>query len=209
MEETIHLAKDPITLYNGKLMKGMSYLSLGRLKEAEDALNETLDLTRHIRSWVRKPQLEMFSTAVQAGRGNLSGGIKNLHRLKAYFFENSQKWSAASAEYILGNIYFQLIQNEAPKDFRVIVKNIGFLIKTLPFAAKKSERHYLAAIKAAKEINAKGILGQSCLDLGLLYKIKKRNDEARQYISNAVKIFEECGAYAFLEQARQALKSLS
>jgi hypothetical protein len=47
------------------------------------------------------------------------------------------------------------------------------------------------------------------LDLGLLYKIKKRNDEARKYISKAVKIFEECGAYAFLEQAREALESIS
>jgi len=101
-----------------------------------------------------------------------------------------------------------LIHNEAPTDFKMIIKNIGFLIKTLPFAAKKSEQHYLAAVKAAKEINAKGILGQSCLGLGLLYKIKKRNDEARQYISSAVKIFEECGAYAFLEQTREELESL-
>jgi tetratricopeptide (TPR) repeat protein len=209
MEKTNRRTKDPIVLYNGKLMLGMCYLPLGKLKEAEDALNETLDQTRHIQSWVRKHQSEMFLTAVLAARGNLSGGIKNLHRLQAYFSENSQKWSAVTVEYILGNIYFQLIQNEAPKDFKIIIKNIGFLIKTLPFAAKKSERHYLAAIQAAKEINAKGILAQSCLDLGLLYKIKKRNDEARQYISNAVKIFEECGAYAFLEQAKQALESLS
>ena len=209
MEETIRRAKDPITFYNGKFLRGMCYLSLGRLKEAEDALNEALDLTRHIQSWVRKPQMEMFLTAVHAGRGNLSGGIKNLHRLQTYFSENGQKWSAATAEYILGNIYFQLIHNEAPTDLKMIIKNIGFLIKTLPFAAKKSEQHYLAAIQSAKEINAKGILGQSCLGLGLLYKIKKRNDEARQYISNAVKIFEECGAYAFLKQARQALESIS
>ena len=55
MEKTIRRAKDPITLYNGKLMLGMCYLSLGRLKEAEDALNEFLDLTRHIQSWVRIP----------------------------------------------------------------------------------------------------------------------------------------------------------
>ena len=151
----------------------------------------------------------MFLTAVHAGRGNLSGGIKNLRRLQTYFSENGQKWSAVTAEYILGNIYFQLIHNEAPTDLKMIIKNIGFLIKTLPFAAKKSEQHYLAAIQSAKEINAKGILGQSCLDLGLLYKIKKRNDEARKFISDAVKIFEECGAYAFLKQARQALESIS
>jgi len=66
MEETIRRAKDPITFYNGKFLRGMCYLSLGRLKEAEDAINEALDLTRHIQSWVRKPQMDMFLSAVHA-----------------------------------------------------------------------------------------------------------------------------------------------
>jgi hypothetical protein len=91
----------------------------------------------------------------------------------------------------------------------MIIKNIGFLIQTLPFAAKKAERHFQTAIQTAKEIGAKGLLGQSYLGLGLLCKNKKKNDEARHYISNAIKIFEECEAYAYLKQARQALESLS
>ena len=207
-EEAIRLSKDPMILYNGNMMLGLSYLSLGMAQEAEDKLNDLLFLTRHLATWVRKPQSKMLLNAVRAAKGNLSRSIKNLHRMQAHFSENGQRFSLASTEFILGNIYFQMIQNKAPKDFEVIVKNIGFLIKTIPFAAKKAEHHYRAAIQTAKEIGAKGVLGQSYLDLGRLYKIKGRTDDARHHISDAIKIFEECGSHAFLEQARGVLESL-
>jgi tetratricopeptide (TPR) repeat protein len=209
IEKAILLTKDTIVLFHSKLILGISCLLFGRFQEAEENLNAILLMTRHIESWVRKPLSEFFLGAALAARGDLSRSIKNLHRLQAHFSENGKKVSFVFGEYILGKIYFQMIQNKAHKDFRVITKNIGFLIKTIPFAAKKAEHHYQSAIQTAEEIGAKGVLAQACLDLGLLYKVKKRNDEARQYISNAVKIFEECGAYAYLEQARQAHESLS
>ena len=207
-EEAIGLSKDPMILYNGNMMLGLSYLSLGMVQEAEDKLNDLLFLTRHLASWVRKPQSKVLLNAVRAAKGNLSRSIKNLHRMQTHFTKNGQRFSLASTEFILGNIYFQMIQNKAPKDFEVIVKNIGFLIKTIPFAAKKAEQHFKTAIQTAKEIGAKGVLGQSCLDMGRLYKIKGKNDDASQHILDAIKIFEECGAYAFLNHARKELESL-
>ncbi len=56
-----------------------------------------------------------------------------------------------------------------------------------------------------QEIGAKGFLAQATLELGLLHKIKKRTDEARKCISDAVRLFEECEADVFLKQAREAL----
>jgi tetratricopeptide (TPR) repeat protein len=209
IEKSIDLTKDPVILYAAKYGLGLNFFLLGRFQEAEDNLNDVLFLTQHMESHIRKTGAEVLSNAVLIARGNLSRGIKNLHRLQADFSENGQKYFFAVGESILGNIYIQMIKSKTPKDFKVIAKNIGFLMKTVPLAAKKAERHYRAAIETANEIGAKGVLGQSYLGLGHLCKIKKRNDEATQYISNAIDIFEECGAYAFLEQARQALESLS
>jgi tetratricopeptide (TPR) repeat protein len=81
-------------------------------------------------------------------------------------------------------------------------------LKNVPFAAKKAENHFQKAIELAKEISAKGLLGQATLELGLLHKIKGRTDEARKCISDAVHLFEECEADVFLKQAKEALASL-
>ena len=60
----------------------------------------------------------------------------------------------------------------------------------------------------AKEIGVKGLLGQAYMDLGLLHKAKKRTAQARECISKAIKVFEECEAEVYLKQANEALESL-
>jgi hypothetical protein len=41
-----------------------------------------------------------------------------------------------------------------------------------------------------------------------LYGISKRNAQAREYISEAVQVFEEIGAEGYLTKAREALNEL-
>jgi hypothetical protein len=60
----------------------------------------------------------------------------------------------------------------------------------------------------AKELGAKGLLGTANLDLGLFHKAKKRNDQAREYISEAIQIFEDCEAEIYLKQAKEAFGSM-
>ena len=81
-------------------------------------------------------------------------------------------------------------------------------MKTIPFAAKRAEEHFKKAIEVAKEIGSPGLLGQSYLNLGLLCKAKKRTENAKEYISAAIKLFEECEAKGFLKQAREEMESL-
>lgn len=89
-----------------------------------------------------------------------------------------------------------------------MAKNIGFLIKNVPFASKKAEEHFNRAIEVAKEIGAKGTMGMAYLDLGLLYRIKGKTEQARKCISEAIQIFERTEAEEFLKQAKEALAAL-
>jgi tetratricopeptide (TPR) repeat protein len=89
-----------------------------------------------------------------------------------------------------------------------LAKNLGFFIKNIPFAGKKAESHFKKAIDVAKEIGAKGILAQAHLDLGLLHKAKGRSDRARDCISKAIELFEQCEAEVYLKQAKEALDFL-
>ena len=85
---------------------------------------------------------------------------------------------------------------------------MGFLVINVPFASKKAEAHFKKVIEVAEEMGAKTILGGAYLDLGLLHKAKKRTDKAKQCISEAKKMFEQCEADAYLKQANEALASL-
>ncbi len=75
-------------------------------------------------------------------------------------------------------------------------------------AAKNAEKHLSKAIEIADEIGAKGVLGQAFLDLGLLHKVKKRTGRAKDCISKAIRIFEECEADVYLKQAHEEFESL-
>ena len=96
----------------------------------------------------------------------------------------------------------------APFGLSAIMRNIGFIVKNVPFAAKKAERHFDKSIEVAREIGAKGILGQAYLDLGRLHKAKKTKEKARQCITKATEYFELCEAETFLKQAREELESI-
>jgi hypothetical protein len=64
------------------------------------------------------------------------------------------------------------------------------------------------SIRIAEKTGAKGTLGKSCFDLGLLYKAKRKRDQARVYLSKAIQTFELCEAETYLRQAKEALDSL-
>ncbi len=87
-------------------------------------------------------------------------------------------------------------------------KLLGFILKNVPSAAKKAEEHFNRAIEIATEIGANGILGLTYLDLGRLHMAKGRTDQARDAISAAIEILEECGSENYLKQAGEALASL-
>ena len=89
-----------------------------------------------------------------------------------------------------------------------MVKNLDILFKTAPFAGKKAEEHFHKAIEISKDIGAKDLIGSAYLDLGLLYKARKKTVQARECISEAISIFQECEAEVNLKQANEALESL-
>ena len=87
-------------------------------------------------------------------------------------------------------------------------KNLFFCIKNLPFANHKATEYFTKYIAAAKEIGAKGILGQAYLNWGLLVQAQGRSDEARQCFHEALGYFEKCQADGYLKQTHDALNSL-
>ena len=114
----------------------------------------------------------------------------------------------ALSEYILGKIYSQIAEGATSISPLNFARNIGFLVKTVPFADRKADFHFRKSMEIVKDIGANSLLARTYLDCGLLYKAKKRSEKAREYISKAIEIFEQCEAEIYLKQAKEELAAL-
>ena len=186
----------------------MSYVSCGQIEAAENTLEDVMRTDFNFGDEIIGTAADLLLGIISIAKGELSRGVRIVEDQISLFFENGSRYRYAVAKYMLGKVYLQIIQRAGPMSFSTVTRNIGFLMKNVPVAGKKGEHHFNKAIEVAKEIGAKGILSQAYLDLGLLHKAKGRIDQARECISEAIRVFEQCEAEVYLKQAKEALASL-
>jgi class 3 adenylate cyclase/tetratricopeptide (TPR) repeat protein len=207
-QNAINAAKDPFYAQIPRGMLGAAYLMSGRLTEAEKELLEVMDFHDKFDIGATANYASMFLGVLRIAKGEINYGLRMIEEVRRVSLENQSKLQHILSEHLLGKVYLQIVKGEGSKSVSTLAKNIGFIIKEVPFASKKAEHYLKRAIELSKEVRAKGVLGQAYLDLGLLHKAKKRNEQAKECISEAINIFEQCGAEVYLRQAREALTSL-
>ena len=204
----IALSEAPYFSQFYRLFLGMSYVSCGQIEAAENTLEDVMRTDFNFGDEIIGTAADLLLGIISIAKGELSRGVRIVEDQISLFFENGSRYRYAVAKYMLGKVYLQIIQRAGPMSFSTVTRNIGFLMKNVPVAGKKGEHHFNKAIEVAKEIGAKGILSQAYLDLGLLHKAKGRIDQARECISEAIRVFEQCEAEVYLKQAKEALASL-
>jgi class 3 adenylate cyclase/tetratricopeptide (TPR) repeat protein len=208
LKEKLELAEDS----GMKFHIGVAHSYLGQVALKTDPTRAAYHFEQSIASFQKinyaPSSIEFLHGIVMLTRGNLRQGVKIVEDLSEVFLGNGSIWDYVTVEYMLGNIYLQIVLGAGPKTFTFLAKNIAFLIKSFPRAGEKAEYHLIKAIETAKEIGAKLILGQAYHDLGLLHKAKKRSKKAKECISEAIQVFKQCKAEVYLKQANEALESL-
>jgi tetratricopeptide (TPR) repeat protein len=207
-QSSIAVSADPFYATAGKSLLAICYILSDHLQEAEGIVNEILAFSRESGCEVWGTPALMYLGIISTAKGHMSEGLKMIEDARQVFQKNERKWYLARTECILGKIYLQMVEGAKPINLSTMVKNIGFLVKSVPFAGKRAEDHLNKAIKTAKEIGANGILGEAYLELGLLHRAKGKGEQAMECISEAITLFEQCEADGFLKHAKEALASL-
>jgi len=207
-QKSNQVSVDPMVSYVAKSMIGYCYVATDQLQKAESTLEEVMSFSKDVGFDFIKRGVQGLQGIVLISKGNLSKGIKIVKDASQVFLENGNKWRYATFMHLLGKIYLQMVQVQSPMNLSLLIKNIGFLAKNIPFAAKKAEEYFNKAIEEAREIGARGIMGQAYLDLGLLHKTKKQIEQAKECTSQAIRLFDECEAEVHLKQAKEVLESL-
>ena len=207
-EKAIQVSADPFYSQFTRCGLGISYLLSGRLQEAEDVQNEVLNFSRNFGTEIFGSMAYACLGVVSIVKGHMAHGLKMLDESIRSAKENENKYLHSFFEILSGMVYLQIVQGKGERKLSTMFRNIGFLVKNVPFAGKKGEDHFNKAIGVSKKIGAKSFQGLASFNLGLLHKARKRTEEARQCMTEAVQLFEACEAETYLKQAKEALASL-
>jgi tetratricopeptide (TPR) repeat protein len=202
------VSSDPFyTISNDGILAACHTMN-GNYMEALDSMQNIASYSRQAgMNWVTTT-MELFLGATLIAVGEMNQGFEMIQECRQRWLHNGRKYWYATSEYVLSTVHLLIVLGKGEMSFSTMLKNLSFLLKTVPFASRKAERHFLKAIEVAEEIGAKGIAGQAYLDLGRLHKAKKRKDKARECVFKAIEYFELCEAETYLKQAREELETL-
>jgi class 3 adenylate cyclase/tetratricopeptide (TPR) repeat protein len=207
-KKAITVSVDPFYSTGGKLLLALTYIQNAAYEMAEDLVQKVMDFSEKFGSEIWGTPALMGLGIITAAEGRFSEGLKILEDARQIFLKEGERYYLARTEFILGKLYLQMVEGGKSMRLSAVAKNLGFLVKNVPFASKKAEHHLNRAIGVAKQAGAMGILGEAYLELGNLHRAKKRIKKAIEFMTEAVKILEHCEADEFLKQAKGALASL-
>ena len=100
--------------------------------------------------------------------GQFSRGLKRSEGAPG-FSENGRFYSRYLVEIGLAEIYFQIATRTQPLRFWSAIKNLGFILKEVPFAKRKAKAYLNKIIRVGKEMGANGFMQSHAVhNLGLL-----------------------------------------
>jgi len=208
-KRAVELLNDPLFSEWPKMFLCMNYIITEQLQEAETLFREIIPVCNRLGlSYILTPARALLG-AVLVGRGQISRGIGLLEEGYRTLLQHGRFFSANIIEFTLGEIYFRIATLAQGLRFRDLIKNLGFIVKKLPFARRRAETHLKNVIEVGREIGAQGILqGQALLNLGILHHLKGKRDQARACLAESLHILEHCKSEELLKRAQEALAAV-
>jgi len=205
---SISNADDPFYAIFSRVYLGLSCIEEQKIADAKEHIGVVIELNEKNNVGIVACLPKVQAGMIEIIEGRMEQGFNMIHNVAKSAEEAGMYTYLPIIEFILGRIYLNIAQGKGPKTLPIILKNIRFILKNVPFAAKKAERHFHNAINMSSKFEMEGVLASVCFELGLLKKMKKRNNQAIKYLNKAIEIFEKIGAFTYLKQAKKELNDL-
>jgi tetratricopeptide (TPR) repeat protein len=137
----------------------------------------------------------------------MSQGVRHLHDAIEYWRTLGNYTEQVNGHLYLGEIYLQLALGTDRPPFRVILKNLWFLLRNMPVAHRKARRHFEEVARSARAYEMPGYLAKALYRLGLLSRAEKDFGKALSFFEEALQVAETEKLY-IAEKIRSELDSL-
>ncbi len=189
-EKSIQLADGQMDNLIGRCAKGSALALMGRASEAIEMLRTA---RREIEeggslTMCRLTDVAYGAALVQSGR--MSAGVRwiesSIRRCR-----DMNPVFPASAHLALGEMFTEMALRRRRAPASLILRNLGFVLRNAPFAARKARRHLEEAVGLARKIGNTSMAGHALLTLAELQSATRHELEARQLLSEARAGLEE------------------
>jgi class 3 adenylate cyclase len=177
-QKAVELTHDPIFSVWPKLVLANFFIQSGKFQEADEILREIIPFCRHLGMYyIVEWAQSLYGAALMAG-GQYSRGMKMITEAARAFTENGRFISLYFLEFALAEIYFQMATQRPRLGFWTFIKNLGFILKEVPFARHKAETYLRRIIKVGQEIGATGFMqNHAAHNLEILQHLGEKNEK--------------------------------
>ncbi len=207
-DEALRIAPDPVDQLMARAARGAALALTGRAEEGLASLREVRSELVGGEYLVLLLGVEFPYGAALARAGQMAAGVGWIEDAIRRFTAWGNAFEPARGQMILGEIYLQMVRREEKVPLSVRLRNLDFVLRTRPLAARKARRHFEEAIRMAREIGIPTVLARSLLGLGLLCESQQRRDEARAYLEEAAGVAEPLRSPVLDEKIRAALEGM-
>lgn len=208
-QKAMQIALAPLDHLCARLAEGGAHALMGRPHEAVAVLGDVRKKSEAGGFIVGLLLGDIYYGASMSLAGQLGKGIRFIHKSIARMEAWGNVHVPALGYLILGEIYLQMATSPEKPPTAVILRNLGFVLTNVPFAASKSRRYLEEAIRRCRTIGMPGHLARALVALGSLNLARKRTDEARSCLTEALAIAESVKAENIAAKAKQAIAKLS
>jgi class 3 adenylate cyclase/tetratricopeptide (TPR) repeat protein len=185
-EKAYPVSPDPLDKICSLISKGSALALMGKVREGLDILSrQRLELYR--RGFLFPINaVEIPYGAIMVMSGRMGEGVQHIKKAIESFLATGNYTAEVNGDFFLGEIYTMMALGKAKPPLRVVLKNLGFILKTAPFAEKKARHHLEKAIELSRRYDMPGHRAKSYHRLGLLSMAKKKYGEALPYLEKAL-----------------------
>jgi hypothetical protein len=136
-ETAVNVSADPWYALFPRLALCYGYISAGKLEDAEQEIQQILDLSRDRGIEFVEAPTHFFEGVIWFAKGSMSKGVAIVEDRIRRWSEEGCKLRYASCGYIQARIYGSIAQGAKKPTAKAIMGNLGFLIKKGLFADQK------------------------------------------------------------------------
>lgn len=193
-DEALRLSLSRIDQIGAETGKGTALVELRRTEEAEQLLERDLAEAKDGSFATLIPITQGMLGAAKVLNGKMSEGIALIEEVVHDEALSANQATRVAGEMILGEVYLEIAIGEERPPLSVLLRNLGFIVTTLPLARSRAARHLKAALARAREMDATSLIARLQYDLGRLAKLRRKPEQARAAFAEARALAESVEA---------------